>query len=379
MTVINLSGDQLMAQKKKQHKMQWKIASMLPDASVMEKQPGVAGPVTGISNDVLIVGGGANFPNGMPWNGAKKVYQDEIYLFRKKNGKMLATISSQKLPQRIAYSASVSISDGLIYLGGENESGVSDHVVMLKHDGKSDMIHFTQLQPLPFPLTNLGATVIKNVIYVAGGENSIGVSNKFLSLDLSIPTAKWEKLPDIPEHVSHAVLASQSEEGRQAVYLIGGRAKGKNGISEIYDSTYEFDLNLRQWRRKKSLPYAVSAATGIAISGNYIMVCSGDRGEVFSKVELINAAIEKESDLKKKQVLIDRKISLLTTHPGFSKDVLLYDTATDGWETIGQLPVDAPVTTTLVAWDKDLILPSGEIKSGIRSPKILTGRIFITK
>lgn len=379
MAVINLSVDQLMAQEKKQYKMSWKVASTLPDANVMEKQPGVAGPVTGVSNEVLIVAGGANFPNGMPWNGAKKVYQDEIYLFRKKNGRMQATISSQKLPRPIAYPANVSIPDGVIYLGGENESGISDQVVMLKYDGKSDRIHFTQLQPLPFSLTNLAATVLNNTIYVAGGENLNGVSNKFLSLDLSLSDAKWKTMPDIPEFVSHAVLAAQFNGSHKVIYLIGGRAKRQNGVSEIYDSTYEFDVSLGQWKSKKTLPSPVSAATGIAIFTDYIMVCSGDKGEVFSKVEIMNSAIEKEPDQRKKQVLMDEKISLLTTHPGFSKDILLYDTITDEWLKIGQLPFDAPVTTTLVKWGTDLILPSGEIKAGVRSPKILTGKIFTTK
>ena len=36
---------------------------------------GVAGPFAGVSHDVLIVGGGANFPNGAPWDGGAKVWR----------------------------------------------------------------------------------------------------------------------------------------------------------------------------------------------------------------------------------------------------------------------------------------------------------------
>ena len=375
MTVMNLSANKLMAQEKKEYRMSWKAEAILPDANQTEKQPGVAGPVTGVNNETLIVAGGANFPNGMPWNGAKKVYQDEIYLFHKKNGKILAAVSSQKLPQPIAYSANVTTPAGVIYLGGENETGVSDQVIMLNYDKKSDRVSFTKLKSLPFPLTNLAATVLENTIYVAGGENLNGVSNKFLSFNLSLPDAKWEMLPDIPESVSHTVLAAQFNGTNSAIYLIGGRAKREGGISQIFSSTYEFDTSVRQWSLKKQLPYPISAATGIAYLSDHIIVCSGDKGEVFSKVEMMNMMINKEPDQSEKQKLTTEKVFLLTTHPGFSKDILMYNTIADKWLKIGEIPFAAPVTTSLVNWESELILPSGEIKAGVRSPKILTGKI----
>ena len=33
------------------------------------------------------------------------------------------------------------------------------------------------------------------------------------------------------------------------------------------------------------------------------------------------------------------------------------------------------VTTTVIKWDHDIIIPSGEIKAGVRTPNVLVGKI----
>ena len=63
--------------------IQWKIAGELPSANSHEKSLGFVGPVTGINNNILVVAGGANFPNAMPWVGGKKKYYDCGYLFKR--------------------------------------------------------------------------------------------------------------------------------------------------------------------------------------------------------------------------------------------------------------------------------------------------------
>jgi SSS family solute:Na+ symporter len=52
----------------------------LPANSGMSVQPGLAGPYAGIDDDVLILAGGANFPEKLPWEGGEKVYYNEIFI-----------------------------------------------------------------------------------------------------------------------------------------------------------------------------------------------------------------------------------------------------------------------------------------------------------
>ena len=82
------------AQDQKANEIVWTAAANLPALSPGQKNTGVAGAFTGVHNGVLIIAGGANFPNGMPWEGGKKAYQDAIYVL-KKSGKSYEWIASK--------------------------------------------------------------------------------------------------------------------------------------------------------------------------------------------------------------------------------------------------------------------------------------------
>lgn len=372
---LNVFNEKIIAQKNEINMIDWSIFATLPEANAVKKQLGIAGPVVGVSNNVLIVAGGANFPNGMPWNGAKKVYQDEIYLVEKENETFSVSLSKQKMPQAIAYSANVTTPDGIYFLGGENEMGLSDRVTRINYNQLTGEISFFDLQSLPMQLSNLSAVFFNNKIYIAGGDGKEETSNQFFSLDLLAPSAKWQKLPEIPVKIAYTVMLVQSNNHTDCIYLFGGRSRNRNGISDIYTSVYRFNLENNKWSQMKSLPSKLSASTGIAMGTNKILLFSGDKGEIFSKVEKLNLAISLENDDSKKQEMIKEKIALLNAHPGFIKDVLLYDTQTDTFQLVGTIPFDAPVTTTAVLWDEYIIIPSGEIRAGIRTTNILTGKL----
>ena len=91
-----------------------------------QKQIGYAGPFTGIHNEVLVIAGGANFPEGLPWekvNGKSpdKIYHDSIiYYIKDDQGKWQPKVSEIKLPEVVAYGASISHPKlGVICIGGE--------------------------------------------------------------------------------------------------------------------------------------------------------------------------------------------------------------------------------------------------------------------
>jgi N-acetylneuraminic acid mutarotase len=69
--------------------------------------------------------------------------------------------------------------------------------------------------------------------------------------------------------------------------------------------------------------------------------------------------------------LIDAKNKLQVNHPGFGRAVWRYDLKSDEWKRMGDLPSNGPVTTTAVVWGDMIILPSGEVKAGVRTPEIL--------
>ena len=157
--------------------------------------------------------------------------------------------------------------------------------------------------------------------------------------------------------------------------FIGGRRKGAGGISELYNSVFEFDITSNQWQEKKSLHYALSAGTGIVKNENTILLFGGDKGETFHQAEILLAAIAAEKDEVKTKELIEQKNKLQQNHPGFSREVLQYDIGKDAWKPAGVIPFVTPVTTSAVKWKDYVFIPSGEIKAGVRTPQILMGRI----
>ena len=109
----------------------------------------------------------------------------------------------------------------------------------------------------------------------------------------------------------------------------------------------------------------------------YILLFGGDRGEQFNKVERTISSINLEKDELRKENLITIKNKLLESHPGFSNEILLYNTQKNIWTSTGFIPFDTSVTTNVVQWGDEIIIPSGEIKAGVRTPRILSAKIIL--
>ena len=358
------------AQKVREQTLQWRIAAELPANLSGQSSIGFAGPVTGIHANRLLVAGGANFPEGMPWNGGKKRYYNQVYVYRS-TGEKLVLENMDTLPMNVAYTANCSTGKGIVYAGGENENGISKHTFLVELPEKGRNISFSALPDLPVPVTNASATAIGNRIFLAGGETTAGVSNQFLLLDLDNTEAGWQILPVLPKPVSHAILLQHNA----SVYLIGGRMKRHNNTSVLYKTVSVFNTNSMEWKEKPALPYALSAGTGV-VCHNALFVFGGDKGDAFHRTETLINAIANSRDEKEKAQLTAEKATLQNEHPGFSNEVLAYNIIADTWETAGHIPFPTPVTTTALVWNANFFLPSGEIKAGIRSPFILSAKLM---
>ena len=209
------------AQKSKVNSIKWDIAGVLP--STNGKPLGFAGPVAGVSNNVLILGGGSNFPDSMPWLGGKKKYYDDLYVFKKNENDSLIFFKSFKLPFALAYAANVSTGFGIVVAGGENEIGISKKVLLINWNEATQNIIIKNLPELPFAVTNASAAVHDNKVYLAGGEMMNEVSDHFFSLDLNDVNTEWKNSPSLPKPISHAAMVVQSHGKDDCMYVIGDR------------------------------------------------------------------------------------------------------------------------------------------------------------
>ncbi|MFA1770203.1 sodium/solute symporter [Rufibacter glacialis] len=369
------------AQLPKANSISWSMAAEVPASPGSKVQPGLAGSTGGVHNNVLLVAGGANFPEGMPWEGGKKKYWQDIFVLSKgEKGDYTWLEKTFQLPEPVAYSASVTTEKGVVSIGGENEKGIQKRVQLLQWDPAAKKVKILALPDLPLPLTNAAAALLGNHVYVAGGETTGGSTNGLFRLNLASTASGWETLPALPAKLSHAVAVAQSNGEYPALYVIGGRTQSPSGVSQLHGTTFRFDPKRTAWKQLngvsdgKGNQTPLSAAAGLASGANYILVLGGDKGDVFTKIEQLNAAIAQTPDGIQKQQLLAEKQKLQTTHVGFSKDIYLYNTVTDSWTRNGELPY-APVTTFAVRWGSDFFIPSGEVKPGVRTVQVLKGSL----
>lgn len=362
----------LLAQKNAGKEFIWKIAGALSPDSSGKPSIGVAGATAGYHNGHLIVAGGANFPDKMPWEGGKKKYTSRLEVFQYTQERLQPIAQYFSLPNSLAYAASCSTPLGVFFAGGENDGGIQSKAALLQWDITQKAIKIQSLPNLPVAVTNASAVCLNQIVYVAGGEMRTEVSNKLFSLDLLKIESGWKELAPLPHPVSHAVLIAANIHKETSLFLCGGRMKKVSGISELYKEVYQYQIHSASWMQVSTLPTTLSAGNGLFIPPNQLVLIGGDKGILFHQTELWLTAIQSEQNELVRQTIVEQKNTLQQTHPGFSREVLSASFPAMEWKVVNTLPFPVPVTTPLVPIAGGFLIPSGEVRPGVRTPQIIS-------
>jgi N-acetylneuraminate epimerase len=334
---------------------QWETLPPVPDSV------GYAGSFAGVANDVLIVAGGSNFPNGgTPWNGGVKKWYDKIFVMEKPGAQWK---EAGRLPFPLGYGVSVSVKNGLMLIGGSNEKGHVPNVFLLHY--RHGKIEIENLPSLPFALANSCGALVGDKIFLAGGlaaPSSLATGHPFLCFDLKQKNGTWKELPAWPGPSRMLAVAGADEDH---FYLFSGTQliDGKRVyLTDAYSYSEE-----KGWSKLADLPHATVAAPSPAFSfsKNALFIFGGDTG-----TDAAEAGALKEK------------------HPGFSKQILQYQTSDNTWSVTGEVYTNrkpdfietpnnsiwAPVTTPLVFWKGQVVLAGGEVRPGTRTPNVLIAK-----
>lgn len=352
----------------------WDTLAEIPPPTWQEIQYGLAGVLAGSIGEKIVIAGGSNFADKIPWLGGTKLFYDDIFLVAEtQKDEFIWELSELKLPAKMAYSASVSFENAIYCFGGEDPAQPLDFVLKIYFENNS--LQIKQLPVLPIAVSNAGAAIIDSKVYVAGGNDSVGATSHFQMLDLSDIEKGWTVLPGLPEVESHGVVVSQSDGKEECIYVLGGR--NKTGItSTFFSSIYKYSPSENSWTKTSSLQldggkeFGLSAGTGVAFGNNSILLFGGDKGIIFNKTEQLINAFQTETDSLKKAKINAEKIELLSNHPGFSKEILCFDTHSGKLELVGEIPGLTQVTTCAFWRDNKVIIPGGEIRPGVRSSAV---------
>lgn len=347
--------------------LNWDELPALPDTI------GYGGPFTGVHNGALIVAGGANFPNEAAWDGGKKAWHDNVYVLEKGD---TAWNTKFKLPNTLAYGVSVSTGKGVLFIGGQTDGTDVSQVLVAKWDAEKKQLTIEELSSLPRAAAYTAGGMIGNSIFIAASHRSEGANRidtkSFwtIALDDLLAGKDWQSLDPWPGAARHKMVAAvQSAGGPQKfLYLFSGStpvfdADGNADLSkfEFFTDGYRFNPKTKMWQQIADIPVIedirdidgkeafanqrtpVAAATAIDFGQSHILVFSGATGRYITKP--------------------------LKERPLFPTDVLAYHAITDTWITAGHMP-QGVVTTTVTKWDGKIIIASGEIRPGVRTPKV---------
>ncbi len=362
-------------------RLAWEEAGQLPASSTGKPHPGLAGAISGVHNHFLLVAGGANFPGELPWEGGTKTFYTDIFIGETGEG---AGLQLQKtgvhLPGKVAYAAVAATPSGIVYAGGENETGMLPGVFLLTFDPAASRPVVKALKPLPVPTTQAAAFYMDNQLFIAGGETANGATDAVWVMNLNDSSAGWRALPPLPQAASNGVLAAHSSGGGNAtLYFAGGRCRQPNGISQHFRDVYKLSMGNTSWEKCDPLPYGISAASGVTIPDGKWLIFSGDKGSTFEKVERLLVQISNAKDSATKSRLLGEKAAIQINHPGFSSEVWMYDFKAENWSAVDSIPYEAPVTTNACFYNNKVYLSSGEIRAGVRTPFILSATIIHEK
>jgi N-acetylneuraminate epimerase len=318
--------------------LKWQRIQSLPDAE------GFAGMFAGTCGDALLVAGGANFPERRPWEGGTKQWYDAVWQLDQPHGNWQRI---GRLPRACAYGISATTPKGIVCAGGANAAGHYADVIMLSQDGHRVAIE--ALPSLPRPCAMASGALVGKVLYIAGGierPDATACLETFWALDLDRPEAGWKSLEACPG--GPRMLAVAGSHGGDFFLFSGARLRADSAgqpVREYLRDAWRYRSG-SGWQRLADLPRAAVAAPSPAPVTNdgRLLVLTGDDGK--------NVGFKPEAQ-----------------HPGFPRDVLAYDPASNAWTRLAECPFSrATVPSTI--WRDSVIIPSGEQRPGFRSPEV---------
>ena len=326
------------------------------------RQLGLAGLLVGSHGPYLIAAGGANFPEpaltATRPNHLGKVYWSDAFVMGPDRTWLDVRLT---LPDSLAYSACVSTPSGVLVLGGEGFRGGPSGTALapaekfpdafrLRYDPAARRLIREDLPALPRPMSYAVAALIGTTLYVAEGAD-------FHSLDLAHPAPGWQTLPPCPGP-ARTVAVGAALGGR--FLLLSGRSSTPDGAWTFHRDAHSYNPRTSTWTRLPDLPWCVTAGQAWPLGDRYLLVAGGDKDLArWNLVQQQTAAAHP-----------DIVTWLYDHHTGFNRELLLYDTLHSRWHVVGDFPGPSQVTTPAARLGDDLVLVSGEVRPGIRTPAV---------
>ena len=348
-----------------ERKVTWEYAGSLPAQKGFEHNIGTAGVLSGVlEGKYVVVGGGANFPYDSVLNGgAKKLYSD-VYLLEEKDNK-LEVVEHINLDNEIGYGASVTVENGVYYIGGSANADADNDILFLSM--KDEKLNVEKVGDLPFTLQNGAAVEHNGKLYVMSGKQGGKATNKMYSYDLA--TKEVVELAPVPGQATRTQAVSQVLNGN--LYVFSG------GDAIAYTDGYKYDFDKNEW----------TAVASVELNGKGISLLGANSAKLNDKEMLVIGGFNKEVydnavanlGTLKGEALTEFRAGYFGADPAefnWNREVLVYNAEANTWKSLGQIPFDAPCGEGLAVIGNKIFSINGEVKPGVRTPRMYTGTLL---
>ncbi len=346
--------------------LQWRELPALPD------ELGLAGPIVGVHDNVLIAGGGANFPKPVWQN--EKMWHDRMYALPLKTPDSKWQLVNPLPTGALAYSACVSTPIGIVVIGGNDKSSVHRECWLIQcrqsetenaPGDKSIQLNYQRLPDLPEPSVNAQAAYVDSCVVVCGSQSTNELSSASATTwRLKLPHSKdpkdskdskgtlsqdmgvWSRGMDCPGGArALAVVASMTIRSKQIVVVAGGR-RMENGQVRFLSDCWFYDVGRDSWEAGPALPVPLAAGGGGELAPGKLVIVSGDDGKLFHETDRLRDG-----------------------HPGFAPRTWMFDAEVQRWTSAGTSPANQVTTIPIVVADS-MLLVSGEVRPRVRTNRV---------
>ncbi|MCC6680760.1 MAG: sodium/solute symporter [Phycisphaeraceae bacterium] len=243
-------------------------ASPVEDWVAWNKQVTIAhdvpqGACIGMQGDVILIAGGIVQRDG------QSHYSDRVAVWMINGDGQVHEAATDTLLRPMAYAAAVATPQGLLCLGGENDDGPTDRIVLLRWDAqRNEVVVDTDWPALPHPTTRAGGAMLGGRIYLAAGLVDGQRSSQLLSLSLDEAARSWQEHEFLPgEARCDAVLIRQGAAESNCLFLIGGTSEA-GALSDAY----RFDPRDRSWQTIANPPVALGHPIATTLGSAHLLV-----------------------------------------------------------------------------------------------------------
>ncbi|MCC8171786.1 MAG: cyclically-permuted mutarotase family protein [Parabacteroides sp.] len=346
---------------------------------------GVSAPFAGLHGNKLIVAGGCNFPDRPVTEGGAKKYYDTIYVLDTANGFSSAWEAAGTFSYPVAYGAAVSVPQGVVCIGGNNQATAFSDVWLLRWNASEKKVTAESWPSLPVTLDNTSGAAIGTKIYVAGGNKNGAPGNALFCLDTDSLGNGWKELPPMPgaARVQPVTIAQQTPGGMKLFVAGGFRPVQGNEPPVVSTDMIAYDPATDSWKTVSPLmplpgnePRTVTGGCGVAVGDSLLLFAGGVNYERFltalDRDRLKKIAAEK-GDMAAVDSLTESGKAYMLQPPEwykFNTALVTYNTFTGEWKNIGDSEQAARAGAGAVLHNCTLILINGELKPGVRTPQV---------